>query len=286
MGLSGRTPSGAVSAGFVPEIWSQLTVDEAEQELVAWDAIDHSWQKDLVKGDKVNIAVFNHVTAAEVVVGVKGTSGDIATGGKMQLEMDQWFERPIDVDDMTMKQSQVDWASNARKAAAYAIRVKVDSTVCALFGSLYDSLGIKGSDGVEFSDDLWRELVEILNKADVPMDNERFLITDPSGVSDILKYDKFISAQYVNLGRVQNGQVGQTPIYGCNVRVTNNLARATTGSKGVLLHRTAITSALQIETPWTEVYKELHQTRFQHEALWGVLEVRDTFGISFYTRAS
>ena len=286
MALSARTPTGADTAGFVPEIWSQLIIDAAQKELVAWDATDHSWQKDLKLGDTVNIGITNHVTATEVVVGTKASSLNIATGTKLQLVMDQWYESPIDVDYMTLKQSQIDWGAQCRKEAEYSIRVKVDSTVCALFSSLNVSAGVKGADGEELTDDLLLEIKELLDEADVPMDNDRFLIMDPSALSDMLKYDKFVAQQYVAIGAVNNGQIGRTPIYGCAVRVTNNLTAATTGAYAVMMHRKAIASALQIESPWLKEFEELHQRRYQHEALWGVLEVRDTFGVCFYTRKS
>ncbi len=284
MSLSARTPTGADTAGFIPEVWSNLIIDSAKKELVAWDATDHSWQKDLKYGDTVNIGITNHVTASEVVVGTKASSLDISSGTKLQLVMDQWYQAPIDVDTMTIRQSQIDWAAQARNEAEYAIRLKVDSTVCALFSSLNTSAGVKGADGEEVTDDLLIELKELLDEADVPMDNDRFNIIDPSALADMMKYDKFIAAQYVAIGAVNNGQIGKSPIYGANVRVTNNLSGATTGAYAAMLHRKAIASALQIETPWMKPFEELHQIRYQHEALWGVLEVRDTFGVCFYTR--
>lgn len=283
--LSARVPSGADTAGFVPEVWSQLTIDAAKKQLVAWDATNHSWQTDLKVGDTVNIGLINHVTATEVVVGTKGSSLDIATGSKLQLLMDQWYEAPIDVDYMTQRQSQIDWGTKARGEAEYAIRVKVDSTVTALYASLNTSAGVKGADGTAVDDDLLIDLMELLDENDVPRDGNRFLIIDPSAVADMMKYDKFVSTLYVQQGSVENGTVAANhPVYGCHVRVTNNLSGATTGAYAAMLHREAIASALQIETPWRKEFEELHETRFQHEALWGVLEVRDTFGVCFYTR--
>lgn len=286
MGLSGRTPTGADTAGFVPEIWSNLIIDVAKKELVAWEATDHSWQKDLALGDTVNIGITNHVAATEVTVGSKASSTDIATGSKLQLVMDQWWEVPIDIDYMTIRQSQLDWGSQARGEAEYAIRLKVDSTVTALYSALNNS-SVQGGDGAEVTDDLLIDLKELLDESDVPMDAFRFLIIDPSAMADMLKYDKFVAAQYVAMGAVANGQVGSGhPIYGCNIRVTNNLAAGTYGGIAAMIHRKAIASALQIEAPWTKEFEELHQRRYQHEALWGVLEVREYWGIPFYTRKS
>lgn len=288
MALTARTPTGAVGAGFVPEEWSNLLIDEMEKTLVAWDASDHQWQIGRKKGDRVNIGVTNHVTATEVVVGAKAASLDIATGSKKQLIMDQWFEAPIDVDDMTDFQSQIDWGAESRGEAEYAIRLKVDSTVTALYSALNTAGGgVQGTDGDEVTDDLLIDIKELLDEADVPMDGQRFLIIDPSAVNDLLKYDKFVAAHYVNIGAVENGVVmNGHPIYGAAIRVTNNLTAATNGAYAVMLHRKAIASALQINIPWMKPFEELHQVRFQHEALWGVLEVRDDFGIPFFTRKS
>jgi len=286
MALSARTPTGAVTAGFVPEIWSQLIIDAAQKELVCWDATDHSWQKDLKVGDTVNIGITNHVTATEVTVGSKASSTDIATGTKLQLVMDQWYEAPIDVDYMTLRQSQIDWASQCRAEAEYAIRLIIDTSVATLFSTLNSST-VKGANGSEVDDDLLIDIVEALDEADVPRDGNRFLIGDPSMIADMMKYDKFVSSLYVAQGAVQNGTVALGhPIYGCNVRVTNNLVAATPGAYAVMMHRKAIASGLQIESPWMKEFEELHQRRYQHEALWGNKVVRTTFGIPFYTRKS
>lgn len=286
MALSARTPTGADTAGFVKEVWSNLIIDAAQKELVAWDATDHSWQKDLAYGDTVNIGLTNHVTATEVVVGTKAASLDIATGTMLSLIMDQWYEAPIDIDTMTKRQTHVNLEAEARREAEYAIRLRVDTTVCALFSSLNSTTpGVQGTDGAAITDDLLISLMEYLDEADVPRDGQRFLILDPSAVADMLKYDKFVAQQYVQTGAVENGTVmNGHPVYGCAVRVTNNLSAATTGAYGVMMHRKAIASALQIETPWMKPFEELHQIRYQHEALWGVLEVRNDFGICFYTR--
>lgn len=283
MALSARTPAGADTAGFVPEIWSQQLIDVAQKELVAWDATNHSWQKDLKKGDTVNIGITNHVTATEVTVGTKGTSKDIATGTKLQLIMNQWYEAPIDVDYMTIRQGQIDWGVQARKEAEYAVRVQIDTSVCTLFQSLNGS-SVQGTDGEKITDQLLLDMTELLNEADVPMDNDRFLIIDPSALADMLSYDKFTQSLYLNIGAVNNGDLGKNPIYGAHIRVTNNLVAATTGAYAVLMHRDAIASALQIDTPWVKEFEELHQRRYQHEALWGVKEIRDAYGIPFYTR--
>ena len=229
------------------------------------------------------MGVTNHVTATEVVVGTKGSALDIASGSKIQLVMDQWYEAPIDVDTMTIAQSQIDWRTQAQKEAAYAVDKKIDTSVCALFQYL-NSSSVYGTDGQTLTDDMLLAIKQTLDEADVPMDDKRSVILDPSGLVDMLKIDKFIAAQYVNIGAVTNGKIGKSPIYGCIVRVTNNLTAASTGSYGCMLHEGAIAGAIQVEAPWEKLFEELHERRFQAEALWGVKETRDTFGYAFYTR--
>lgn len=288
MALSARTPTGADTMGGVPEIWSNLLIDEAQKELVCMDAISHEWTVGKKKGDTANIPVTAHTTAAtEVVVGTKAASDGIA-GTKIQLVMDNWYEKPIDVDTMTLEQSQLDWEKECKKEAEYAIRVKIDSTVAALFSALNaggSPSGVQGTNGSAVTDDLLANITEILDEADVPRDGDRFCIVDPSVIRDMMDYDKFVAAQYVSIGAIANGTVVKGhPIYGANFRVTNNLTAATTGAYCVMMHRKALAGAIQMIIPWTKAFEELHQVRYQHEALWGVKEVRDLFGIPFYSR--
>jgi hypothetical protein len=287
MALSGRTPTGADTAGFVPELWSQKIIDTMQNQLVCMDAVDFvGWQIGLKKGDTINLPITNHVTATEIVVGTKAASLDPSTGTKVQLVMNYWWEAPIDIDTMTIAQSQVDWRTIAQKEAAYAIDKKIDTSIGVLFSALNGG-SVYGADGQTLTDDILLYLKQTLDEADVPLDSNRSLVVDPSGVVDILKIDKFVAATYAaNTGAIKNGIVGTTPIYGCTVRVTNNLTAATTGSYGCMLHSGAIAGAIQVQSPWEKKFEELHQIRYQAEALWGVIETRDNFGIPFYTRKS
>lgn len=284
MSLSARTPSAADTAGFVPEVWSNLVLDAVHNQLVCWNAIDGRWTVGQKKGDTVNIGVLNTVTATEVVVGAKASSLDIATGSKKQLVMNQWYEAPVDIDTMTIAQSQIDWQSQAQKEGAYAIAKNMDTYVATLFSALAGG-SVAGSDGNTVDDELLLSLKQYLDEADVPMDNDRYLIIDPSALVDLLKIDKFIQAQYVTTGAVANGKIGTTPLYGCNVLVTNNLTAATTGAYGVMMHRRAIAGAAQIMDTYVLPYPDLHQVRYSTDVLFGAVEVRDTFGRAFYTRS-
>jgi len=285
MGLTARIPAGAATAGFIPVVYTQEVCDAVENELVCWGAFDTDWGKGMKKGDTFYFPVINNVTATEVTQGTKAASLDIATGTKITLSIDQFWEAPIDIGVMEDSQSPIDFAPYAKAKGAYAIAKKIDTVVNTLFYNLggYTTTGY-GADGQEFTDDIMLYLYETLRESDVPWDSNISLIGDPSMLIDLLKWDKIVATNYANnVGSVTSGVIGKN-IYGATVRITNNLKAATTGSYGVLAHKEAIKGLMQINAPWVEVYKALHEVRYQHEALWGVCEYRDTFGIPFFTR--
>jgi hypothetical protein len=284
MSLSARTPTTASTYYFVPTIYSKKVEEATKKDLVAWDAINSSWESELVKGNVLDIPKSNVVTASEVVVGTKGSALNPLNTAGVQLTIDQWYQAPIDIDYMTLKQTQANVEGVASTESAYAIRVQMDTSVCALFSSLGGySTSAYGTDGQTLSDDILLYLKETLDESDVPQNN-RSLILDPSGLVDMLKIDKLVSADYIRQGgNIENGKIGNS-VYGCMVRVTNNLAAASTGSYGAMLHKNAIAGAAQIQNAWVKEFQELHQRRYHSEALWGVIEVNDAFGIPFFTR--
>jgi hypothetical protein len=287
MGISARIPAGADTAGFVPEIYTQEVCDAVENELVCWPAFDTDWGSGLKKGDTFYFGVVNNVTATEVTIGNKAASLDNMTGTKITLSIANFWEAPIDIDTMTSGQSQVSMEKYAKQKGSYAIAKKIDTTINVLFSTLggYSTSGY-GSDGQEFTDDIMLYLYETLREADVPWDSDISLIGDPSTLIDLLKWDKIVATNYANnVGAVTNGKIGKN-IYGATVRITNNLTATTTGAYGVLAHKEAIKGLMQLNAPWSKAFEELHNVRYQHEALWGVAEYRDAFGIPFFTRKS
>ena len=273
------------TAGFLPQQWTAKTIDAAENELVCWDAFDtDQWRTDLKKGARLYIPLTTHITAIEVVVGTIGSaasaSTDITSGQTaIYIDIDKWYEVPHDIDEMSDLQSQVSWQTKVQKEQGYAIAKRMDTSMNALFSSLGTT---SGSDGQTLDDDLLLDLTETLNEADVPQ-TERSLIIDPSGLRDLMAFDKFISSQYTSTGAVTSGVIGKS-LYGATVRVTNNLTAATTGAYAVLAHKDALGGISQMQTAWKEDHKSYHITRYNIEVLYGVKELRDTYGVNFYSR--
>lgn len=284
MALSARTPTTAKDKFFVPAIYASRVIEAAKSELVAWAAVDSSWEENLAKGDILYIPKTNIVVATEVVVGTKASALNPFNTTGVTLTINLWYEAPVDLDTMTRRQTQVNIEALAATEAAYAIAKVMDTSICDLFSSLGGyTTSAYGSDGQTFVDDIAIYLVETMNESDVPHSNRTWVI-DPSVLADMLKIDKLLSEQFARKGAVESGLIGQS-VYGGVVRVTNNLTATTTGAYACLLHKKAIAAAAQIDkNTWTEEYKELHQRRYHCEALWGVIEAQDAFGIPFFTR--
>lgn len=229
----------------------------------------------------MNVGILNEPTAVEVTVGTEGTTADIASGAKLQIVINQWYECPIVIDNMTNLQSQVNLRTKAEQASAYAIAKKMDSTLCDLFDNLGTALG---NDGVAITDDVLISAVETLDEADVP-EGERVWVFDPSAKADMLKIDKFVRVDYVRTPVVPTGKFGD--IYNAPVYITNNLTVNSTGNDGVYMHREALAIIAQEKMKAYIVEQPLkHQATINTEALWGVLEMRDTFGVGICTRKS
>jgi hypothetical protein len=289
MSLSDRTPTTATRATYYwePAIYTNRVIEAVKNELICWDAVDTSWESDLKKGDILYIPKTNTVVASEVVVGTKGTALNPFNTAGVSLTINQWWQAPIDIDTMTLRQTHAAMETYAVDESKYAVALKMDSTINALFSSLGGySTSAYGTDGQTLDDTIILYLVQVLKEANVPK-NDWVMIGDPSTLIDMLKIDKLVAATYGNAGPVNNGIIGKS-VYGFQFRETNNLTAVSggTGSYGVLMQKKAIGGAAQMspETSWREEYKELHQIRFHSEALWGVAEVNDSFGIPFFTR--
>ena len=281
MALSARIPSGVDNAGFVPEQWSKNVLDAIHSRLVVVPLVDHTWEPELTKGDTMNVGILNTATATEVTVGTEGVVNDIATGTKLQIVINKWYEAPIVIDEMTDLQSQVSLRGKAEREAAYAVVKKMDSTLCDLFDNFAST---EGTDGSAVTDDVLILCVETLDEADVP-DDQRVWVFDPSVKADLLKIDKFVRLDYIRTPVVPNGKFGD--IYNAPIFITNNLTVNSTGNDAVYMHHDALAIIAQEKMKGVIVPQPLkHQFTINTTALWGVKEMRNTFGVGISTRKS
>jgi len=284
LAISARIPSGLDTNKFVPEIFSKNVLLALKSKLVTVPAINNSYESEImVKGDTLYIPRSQIVTATEVTQGTEGVQSDPWTTA-ITLTIDKMYEAPVTVGYMSRRQSQVDLLAGAENESAYAISKVIDTSVCDLFSDLNGGT-IRGTDGSKWTDDVLIAAVEEVDEADIPEEN-RVWVADPSVKADIMGIDKFVRSDYFSSDVIPTGGF-RKDIYGAPLLTTNNLTAVSggTGSYGVYMHKDAIAIAIQENMMVDRVEQPLkHQVVINTTALWGVAELRDTAGVSIYTR--
>lgn len=269
---------------WIPENFSKNVIMHTMSNLVIANAINTDYAADAKLGYNVNIPVMTEPSAGSVTAGTELSAQDATTTGKT-ITIDQWYGVRIEESEQEMIQDHVKYLEKGAESCAYAIAKQVDTALGALFSSLGGySASAYGSDGQTLTDDIIIALMETLDESDVPEDN-RSIICDPSSKADLLKIDKFVRNDYIRGEPISTGQFGN--IYNMKVLITNNLTAATTGNYACMLHRDALGCVIQsspytqrVEMPWE------HQVIYQVKVVYGVAELRDSFGVPFYTRSS
>ena len=280
MALSARIPSGLDTYSFIPKLYSKNVLVAVKNQLVVVPVVNHSYEAELVLGDVLYIPQTNTVTATEVTIGTEGVQKNPFGTAAVTLTINQYYEAPITIDYMSRRQSQVNLVSNAEIESAYAISKKVDSTLCALFSAISQSSGVDAS---AITDDVLIAAVEYLDEADTPEAN-RSWIFDPSCKADIMKIDKFVRSDYFAADVIPTGGF-RKDVYGAPILITNNLTVSSTGNFGAYLHKDCLAIVISENLEVDRVEQPLkHQLVINTTALWGVVEIRDTFGCHIHTR--
>ena len=267
-----------------PAIYSKNVIMHTKSNLVVANAINTEYPDNAYKGYVCYIPVTTEASAASVTAGTELTASDTTTTG-VSITMDQWYGSRVEVSEQIDAQTYLNYLEKGAESCGYAIAKQVDTALGALFSSLGGySTSAYGADGQDLTDDIILACMQTLDEADVPED-DRSIICDPSSKSDLLKIDKFVRNDYIRGAPVSTGQFGN--IYNMKVLITNNLTAASTGNYGCMLHRDALGLAMSkepysqmIPMPWE------HQIIFQAKVLYGVGELRDAFGVPFFTRSS
>ena len=283
MAISARIPSGLDTNKFIPDLFSKNVIVAVKNKLVVVPIVNHAYEPELQLGDDIAIPRTQTVTATEVTIGTEGVIKDPFTTAE-SLSIDNYYEAPIVIDYMSRRQSQVDMVAYAVDESAYAIAKQMDTSLCALFDALSSGSGY-GTDGAAITDDVLIDAVEELDEANVPEEN-RYWVFDPSCKADLLTIDKFVRIDYMAGDTILTGQF-RKDVYGAPILITNNLAVNSTGNFGAYLHRDALAIVIQENMTVDRVEQPLkHQLTINTTALWGVAEIRDTFGCEILTRKS
>ena len=227
------------AATFIPEIWSDEVIAAYQKSLVLANLVTKMSMTGK-KGDTLHIpkpirGSANAKSANTAVTLQENTELEVA------ITVDKHFEYTRLIEDITDVQALASLRTFYTGDAGYALAKQVDDDLFALGKSLGDGDGsdwthsasyyADASTGLTayavdtvasadvFTDVIFRDLIQLADDADVPMDGRVFVIP-PSLRNAIMGIDRYVSSDFVDGRGVNNGLIGN--LYGIDVYVTSN----------------------------------------------------------------
>jgi HK97 family phage major capsid protein len=296
---SNNTVTLANAATFIPELWSDEIIAAYKQNLVLANLVNKMPMTGK-KGDTLHIpkptrGSANAKTAADTVT-IQQTANT-----EVQVVIDNHYEYSRLIEDITEVQALDSLRRFYTDDAGYALAKQVDDDLFAELLNVSNDAGTAdGSDATQshyqingaadvlidyddstaleaFSDAAFRNMIQALDDADVPMDG-RALIIPPAIRNVIMGIDRYQSSDFVNGRGVNNGQIGQ--LYGVDVYVTSNAptvtGSTTSGRVVTLMHKDAFVLAEQMAVRSQTQYKqEFLANLFTADTLYGTKVLRE-----------
>ena len=294
MALDGKYATGSSvnntnHASFIPKLWSDEIIAEYEKSLVMKPLIK-SLKMVGKKGDTINIPMPVRGSANQKLTETQVTLVADTSGNK-QIVVDQHWEYSRLIEDITSVQALASMRKFYTQDAGYALATKVDSDLVATAIANFSTVGHSTEDGLvvpalagsagDFSDAAFRDAIQILDDADVPMDNRK-LVVPPAARNHIMGIDRYVSSDFVNGKGVVNGKIGE--LYGINVYVSTNLPANGSGEKPCLLfHTDALVIAEQMAVRTQTQYKQEYLADLMTaDTLYGEDVYREDSGVVMY----
>lgn len=298
------TMTGAVgmteAATFVPELWSDEIRASYEKNLVLARLVKRLSMKGK-KGDTMHIPAPTRGSAYAKSENTAVTLQN-ATESEVQVVVNKHYEYSRLIEDIVGVQALDSLRRFYTEDAGYALAKQIDSDLFALGKSLGDGTGsawahsnsyfIDATTGLTlyaedtvttsdvFTDAGFRALIQLMDDADVPMDN-RFFVVPPALRNAIMGIDRYVSSDFVNGRGVQNGKIGE--LYGIDVYVTSNCPEVETAAANtagdrliaaMLMHKDSLILAEQLGVR--------SQTQYKQEYLANLYTADTLYGVKAY----
>ncbi len=269
-------------ANYIGTVMSKDVQMFVESNLVCGGLVDRSYEGDAREGGNViQVPMFSEISANAVNTAADMTLYDTLQNKKL-INLNQAYDIGVAIDDINQMQTNPKYWTRVRDACAYGLIKQIDSAVAGYFNAFSQTVGTEGS---ALTEDIILQAYEYLNTANAPT-SDRCWIFDPESVTDLMKLDMFVKMDYVADPVWKTGFTGRQ-ILGSPVYLTTNLEAINTSYHGAAyMHKNALALVVQIP-PKFEVWRwELrHSDALSGLVLYGVEEMRDTFGVWIKTRS-
>jgi len=269
-------------ANYIPTVWSKEVQAAVEDALVVAPLCDRRYDKYAAGGgNKIVVPVLSNLSASAF-----NAAADISltttTEAAVNIDIDKRYYTAYAVDPYTQVQDALDYLSLGKNKAVFALAEQMDTSLATLFSSF---TGTTGTEGTAITETNIIEAYEVLNEGNAPF-QDRAWVFDPESITDLLGRDFFVRMDYVPDSVVNNGFQGRA-ILGAPVYMTNNLPAVNTNyHAAAYLQKEALALVTQIMPKVTmERFPNRLSWGIACIALWGVKEMRDTFGCWIKTRS-
>ena len=300
-------------AVFIPEIWSDEVIAAYKRNLVLANLVS-KMPMNGKKGDRIHVPKPSRGQAFAKAAGVAVTlQNDTST--EVVIDIDRHFEYSKMIEDITDVQALTSMRQFYTNDAGYALATQVDNDLHYLGTALgngtlveYEDRAVDGSDWVNtacfanvagslvaysadaanltLTDEIFRDLIQKMDDADVPMDGRSFVIP-PSLRNTIMGIERYSSSDFVNGRTVNTGKIGE--LYGVDIYVSTNcpvIEDASSNSSlsvdtraATLLHRDTYVHAEQMSVRSQTQYKqEFLSNLYTNDTLYGKQVMRPDAG--------
>ena len=297
MALGSNHVTNTTAATFIPELWSDEIVAAYKKSLVLANLVNKMPMRGK-KGDTIHIPKPTRGSASAKAASTQVTL-QASTESEIVVSIDKHYEYSRLIEDITEVQALASLRRFYTDDAGYALAKQVDTDLFTEATSTFSKYYMDASTGLTayaadtvttsdiFSDTGFRGAIQLLDDADVPMDN-RVLVVPPSAVNTLRGIDRYVSSDFVDGRGVQTGKIGT--IYGIDVYVSTNCpvietaadnSVSTVDTRGaVLMHKDALVFAEQQGVRSQTQYKQEYlSTLFTSDTLYGVQTMRSEAGI-------
>jgi hypothetical protein len=301
------------AATFIPEIWSDEII-AAYQKNLKMAPLVKKLPMTGKKGDVIHIPKPIR-GAASAKVADTAVNIQANTEGELQISVNRHFEYSRFIEDIVEVQALNSLRQFYTEDAGYQLALKVDTDLMNAatgFGdgtldlaaptgadwensnsyffdaaatggtplSLFDANG--GAHNVAagdvFTDAGFRQAIQLLDDADVPMDG-RCIVVPPVVRNTIMGTERFSSSDFVSGQTVNTGLIGN--LYGVDVYVSSNCPTLETNVRGcILMQKDALVHAEQMSVRSQTQYKQEYlSTLYTADTLYGVQVYRPEAGL-------
>ena len=297
------------AATFIPEIWSDEVI-AAYQKNLKMAPLVKKLPMTGKKGDVIHIPKpIRGAASAKVADTAVNIQANVE--GELQVTVDRHFEYSRFIEDIVEVQALNSLRQFYTEDAGYQLALKVDTDLMNAatgFGNgTMDLAAPSGADWVNsnsyyfdaasaggtpltafaaaavaagdvFTDAGFRQAIQLLDDADVPMDG-RCIIVPPVVRNTIMGTERFSSSDFVSGQTVNTGLIGN--LYGVDVYVSSNCPTLEANVRGcILMQKDALVHAEQMSVRSQTQYKQEYlSTLYTADTLYGVQVYRPEAGL-------